>query len=218
MIIKKPHRFHGDHSLTSQRDVSTSIQNTSNPFFQMDGNFRAINDSLEKFPVFLWAHSDLHTVVYNNRLTRKKFGDCRGKLCHKCIMGKENICSCCKTEKILKNNTSEVCYGCKLGNNGHRFDAFHSPSTLTDGSKYVLKIFVDRDTNQKFMDKSKDETETKNISEASILSMCASCKKIKKPEYEWVPVEKYLRDKFGILISHGICRECATQLYPGIDI
>jgi len=45
-----------------------------------------------------------------------------------------------------------------------------------------------------------------------ILSMCANCRKVKLNE-QWVVVEKYLRAKDGVEVSHGICPGCyETQL------
>jgi hypothetical protein len=197
-------------------DASPYIQNPSILFLNMD--VRALNDSLDKLPVYLWAHSDSHTIVYSNRLARKKFGECMGRLCHECIMGRREVCACCKTEKVLKNNDSEVCHGCKRGGNGHTVDTFHSPVVMKDGSKHILKFSVDSHAKKYAGSKGKGETQLKNLSVTAFRSMCASCKRIKEPGNEWISVEKYLCDQVGVIISHGICRECMIRLYPDIKI
>ena len=48
-----------------------------------------------------------------------------------------------------------------------------------------------------------------------ILPMCAKCKKIRDDEGYWEQVEKYVQDRSEAQFSHGICPECASELYPG---
>jgi len=47
---------------------------------------------------------------------------------------------------------------------------------------------------------------------SGILSICASCKKIRDAEGTWWPVEVYVRDHSEAEFSHGLCAECARHL------
>lgn len=46
------------------------------------------------------------------------------------------------------------------------------------------------------------------------LSICVSCKKIRDDQGYWNQIDSYLREYSGVEFSHGICPECATELYP----
>lgn len=47
-----------------------------------------------------------------------------------------------------------------------------------------------------------------------LLPMCASCKKVRTADDHWLPVDEYLRDQAGAVVSHGICPGCSGRLYP----
>ncbi len=53
-----------------------------------------------------------------------------------------------------------------------------------------------------------------------ILPICANCKKIRlekanpKKQNSWIVMEEYIRNRTEADFSHGICPECAQQLYP----
>jgi hypothetical protein len=49
---------------------------------------------------------------------------------------------------------------------------------------------------------------------SGLLAMCASCKRIRDDDDRWEPVEVYLQRHGELSVSHGICPECAAQLYP----
>jgi hypothetical protein len=51
---------------------------------------------------------------------------------------------------------------------------------------------------------------------SGFLPICASCKKIRDDKGYWNQVEVYIRDHSEAEFSHGLCPECATELYPGI--
>jgi K+-sensing histidine kinase KdpD len=49
---------------------------------------------------------------------------------------------------------------------------------------------------------------------SGLLSICASCKKIRDNQGEWLQMEVYIRDHSEANFSHGLCPECAQKLYP----
>jgi hypothetical protein len=46
---------------------------------------------------------------------------------------------------------------------------------------------------------------------SGILSICASCKKIRDRAGKWWPLEVYIRDHSQAEFSHGLCPECLGQ-------
>ena len=51
---------------------------------------------------------------------------------------------------------------------------------------------------------------------SGLLSICASCKKIRDQKGVWVNIESYVRDHSNAEFSHGVCPECALKLYPDV--
>ena len=51
---------------------------------------------------------------------------------------------------------------------------------------------------------------------SGLLPICASCKKIRNEEGNWNQIEEYLSDRSEVKFSHGVCPECAKNLYPDI--
>jgi hypothetical protein len=47
-----------------------------------------------------------------------------------------------------------------------------------------------------------------------LLPICASCKRIRDANEQWLPVEHYIREHSEAEFSHGICPDCARRLYP----
>ncbi len=47
-----------------------------------------------------------------------------------------------------------------------------------------------------------------------LLPICANCKRIRDDQGYWQEVEVYVRDHSEADFSHGICPQCARQLYP----
>ncbi len=49
-----------------------------------------------------------------------------------------------------------------------------------------------------------------------LLPTCASCKRIRDAENNWVQMEVYIQNHSDATFTHGICPECAKKLYPEI--
>jgi methyl-accepting chemotaxis protein len=47
-----------------------------------------------------------------------------------------------------------------------------------------------------------------------LLPICASCKKIRRDQGSWQQIESYIREHSEAEFSHGLCPECAKELYP----
>ena len=46
-----------------------------------------------------------------------------------------------------------------------------------------------------------------------MLSVCASCKKIRDGEDHWSPIEEYIQKRTHADFSHTICPDCGVRLY-----
>jgi hypothetical protein len=51
-----------------------------------------------------------------------------------------------------------------------------------------------------------------------ILPICSYCKKIRDDKGYWKQIESYIREHSDAEFSHGICRDCAKEHYPELDI
>jgi CheY-like chemotaxis protein len=49
---------------------------------------------------------------------------------------------------------------------------------------------------------------------SGLLPICASCKRIRDDEGDWVQLERYIREHSEAEFSHGICEDCARRIYP----
>jgi signal transduction histidine kinase len=54
------------------------------------------------------------------------------------------------------------------------------------------------------------------ITLTGLLPTCASCKRIRDAENNWVQMEVYIQKHSDATFTHGICPECAKKLYPEI--
>jgi AmiR/NasT family two-component response regulator len=53
---------------------------------------------------------------------------------------------------------------------------------------------------------------------SGLLPICASCKKIRDDDGHWHAIESYIRDRSEAKFSHGLCQDCAQELYPDLDL
>ncbi|RME47708.1 MAG: response regulator [Caldilineae bacterium] len=51
---------------------------------------------------------------------------------------------------------------------------------------------------------------------SGLLPICANCKKIRDDEGYWQQVELYIEEHSDARFSHGLCPDCARELYPDI--
>lgn len=50
------------------------------------------------------------------------------------------------------------------------------------------------------------------------LPICATCKKIRGSEGQWQQIEDYIRDHSEARFTHGICADCASQVYADLKL
>jgi DNA repair exonuclease SbcCD ATPase subunit len=49
---------------------------------------------------------------------------------------------------------------------------------------------------------------------SGLIPICSSCKKIRDDKGYWNQLEKYLLEHSDAKLSHGLCPDCAKNLYP----
>jgi len=49
---------------------------------------------------------------------------------------------------------------------------------------------------------------------SGLLSICASCKRIRDEHQTWQPLESYIQAHSEAKFSHGVCPDCLRKLYP----
>lgn len=53
---------------------------------------------------------------------------------------------------------------------------------------------------------------------SGLLPICAGCKKIRDDKGYWNQIEQYLKEHSDVIMSHGICPECAEKYYPDLNL
>jgi len=85
-----------------------------------------------------------------------------------------------------------------------------------DMLEYQLElIYSNSMLGEKYKDLSGFVSEVKTL--RGIIPICAECKKIRNDEGYWTQVEEYVEDHSNAKFSHGLCGECADDLYGGED-
>ncbi len=67
--------------------------------------------------------------------------------------------------------------------------------------------------NQRLMEELQEAVDNVKVL-SGLLPICASCKKIRDDKGYWNQIESYIRDHSEAEFSHGICPDCAAELYP----
>jgi hypothetical protein len=49
-----------------------------------------------------------------------------------------------------------------------------------------------------------------------LIPICCNCKKIRDENGNWEFYDTYFALNIDVKFTHGICTECAKQLYPGL--
>ncbi len=45
-------------------------------------------------------------------------------------------------------------------------------------------------------------------------TICAWCKRVQVATGQWQPLDHFVRDRYGLLLSHGMCETCLAQRFP----
>jgi PAS domain-containing protein len=50
-----------------------------------------------------------------------------------------------------------------------------------------------------------------------LIPICAGCKKIRRDDAAWEPLERFIEDRSHAAFTHSLCPSCVARLYPGTD-
>lgn len=98
---------------------------------------------------------------------------------------------------------------------GHRFVAWKRVDTLPDiGGRqtYGVAMMHQLATRPKENDLKEALDQVKDL--CGMLSICASCKKIRNDDGSWTDIESFIESHTNVEFSHGICPDCIRDLYP----
>ena len=172
----------------------------------------------------LVVNEDL-TIIASNPAGTALSSDAPGVVCGKC---------CCEIQQCIHVNAvegellqSRACKTCKLkvsvghSINGQRvIREKHRMTCSNTSSVFQTTKFL---TTTPFKHQAKrvvllviEEMLPLNVSEEK-LAVCANCKKIRNDNELWEGADQFLRKYLNLMVSHGLCPECAQTLYSKLD-
>ncbi|MBU1068915.1 PAS domain S-box protein [Myxococcota bacterium] len=101
---------------------------------------------------------------------------------------------------------------------------FSSEVIMIQGDPQLISVIIDI-TGRKLAELERERlvgeltqalSEVKKLS--GLLPICANCKKIRDDQGYWSQVETYIGKHTNAQFSHGICPDCAAQLYPEYEL
>ncbi len=192
--------------LSQSRATLESIFDNAIPLCITDKDYQIIRANEAYYNVF--GDSPQQSV-------RQKCFDSRpGKSCHT---------EECPLARIIQGDSEVICDTVKQDDNDREKTFIVTARPFLDADKKTIGIvesFQDI-SDRKLAENAKNELIEElqaALEEVNLLSgflpICASCKKIRDDKGYWNQIESYLRSHSGLEFSHGICPDCAKQLYP----
>jgi PAS domain S-box-containing protein len=96
----------------------------------------------------------------------------------------------------------------------HYFDLIVEP--LRDAKRTLLGLIcsaTDITSSKNLIARLQEALDEVNLLKG-LLSICASCKRIKDEHESWQPLESYIQAHSEAKFTHGLCPECLRKLYP----
>jgi PAS domain S-box-containing protein len=96
----------------------------------------------------------------------------------------------------------------------HYFDLIVEPLRDTEGRLLGLICSATDITSSKNLIARLQEARDQVNVLSGLLSICASCKRIRDEHQTWQPLESYIQAHSEAKFSHGVCPDCLEKLYP----
>jgi methyl-accepting chemotaxis protein len=77
-------------------------------------------------------------------------------------------------------------------------------------------LIANNDLKNEIYQREEAESEVKVLN--GLLPICSHCKKIRDDKGYWTKIEEYIEEKSEAEFSHSICRDCAKEHYPDINV
>jgi two-component system CheB/CheR fusion protein len=94
-----------------------------------------------------------------------------------------------------------------------RIHPYRTINNVIEGAVISFIDITERKRAEDALKKAFDEIHTLR----GIIPICAKCKQIRDDKGFWSQVEVYIKNHTNAEFSHGICPECAKELYPDLD-
>jgi len=128
-------------------------------------------------------------------------------------MGKDHVCGCCQSRKAFDRQIPQHCKLCNRKETGLDINTYHLPITNIHGDRFILKSSLHIDyPDAIFEDVLMKEQAKRSIQE--LLISCSACQRVKDKDDNWIQADADMLEHHSGRISHGICPECITLLYP----
>jgi len=195
---------------------------------KLKNNEKRLRFLLDSTPdMVLEVDKDLN-ILWANKAALDLNSDAIGQTCYVAFPGNDSVCEGCFCVKTFE--TGEIEKG-----------TFYQPNSKTAGQSYWENIAVplkDADENipsvliisRNASDRIQAELEKENLikelkaalAEVKVLSgllpICCNCKQIRDDNGYWNQIDSYLQNHSAVKFTHGLCPECAKELYPDLDI
>ena len=167
-------------------------------------------------------------IVWANDTAKWLFGDdIVGKKCYEAYHRRDEPCEPipCLTQRAFTED--KICDRHTVVDKNGRTVYFHCTANvaLRDGAgKPKAVIEISRDITKQTLAEQERDRLIDELRQAlasiktlkGLLPICTSCKKIRDDQGYWHQVESYIGTHSGADFSHGICPDCAKQLYPNL--
>lgn len=185
---------------------------------------RAWTATLDAIEDFISVHDWDFRIVRANRALARHLG-CEpahlvGRPCHRVFHGTEEPWPGCPHDRARRTRTSatEEILDSRLG---VPLQVRCSPYCDEVG-RAVGTVHVARDITLERRRDTEREALIARLQEAlaqakilgGLLPICASCKRIRDDQGYWNQIEAYIGERSHAEFTHGICPECAHELYP----
>ena len=95
-----------------------------------------------------------------------------------------------------------------------KFRSNNMPLAVLVYEDITERKLIELERNQTIIDLERALSEVREL--RGMLPICASCKKVRDDDGYWQEVESYLTKYSGAKLTHGICPDCLSQLYPDV--
>lgn len=207
-----------------RKETETSLRNAEKTIRQSEEKLRQILNSMTD--MIVEVDSDMK-IIWANKAALDLNPDAIGQYCFTAFPGNKEICEgcCCSEAFKTKKLETTVMYQPSSKTAGESYwENIGIPIKNTDGKMTVLEV------SRNVTDRLQSENQKKKLIEdlqsalkkvkklSGLLPICSQCKKIRDDKGYWKQIEEYISDHSEAEFSHGICQECARELYPDIDI
>ncbi len=193
---------HRDHleQLVSERTAALSQSNQE--IAERENRFRSLSDATVEGIVFIAGGKIIEVNRSMARMVDRSVAEITGR---DVLAFVDPVQRDLVSERI-RNNYTDPYETLLVDKNGTSFPVSIQGRSFTYKGQRV-RVAVVRDLREL------KEAQEEILTLQGILPICASCKKIRDDQGYWNKLEEYIQKHSDALFSHGLCHDCAEQLY-----